>query len=97
MTHTKKLSLEDKLFTVRRRQYNESHINVNVELCRDCSSRICTRVCPAEVYVWNGEKHGVDVQYENCLECGTCRIACEMDAIEWTNPPGGMGIVYENS
>ncbi|MEK6545549.1 MAG: ferredoxin family protein, partial [Nitrospinota bacterium] len=29
---------------------------------------------------------------EGCLECGTCRIACEF--IEWRNPKGGYGVCY---
>lgn len=92
-----KLSLEDKLFTVRRKNYRESHIKLDPQLCKDCSSRICTRICPAEVYLWNEAEDRVDIRYENCLECGTCRVACEMHNIEWSNPVGGAGIVYKNS
>ena len=97
MARAKKLSLEDKLFTVRRREYGESHIKVDCRLCEDCLSRICTRVCPAEVYVWDEEKQTVHIRYENCLECGACRVACEMDAIQWMNPVDGAGIEYRQS
>jgi len=88
--------LEDKLFTVRRRDYRESHIRVDCRLCEDCSSRICTHICPAEVYVWDEDKRTVHVHYENCLECGACRVACEMACIEWVTPTGGTGIEYRH-
>lgn len=93
----RELSLEDKLFTVSRRRQKESHIKVDSSLCGACSSRICTRICPAGVYVWNEEEESIRIQYENCLECGSCRVACEMGAIEWMNPPGGTGIEYRES
>jgi len=90
-------SLEDKLFTVSRNPFKECHITLDAKLCGDCSSRICTRICPAEVYVWNERSDKVDIRHENCLECGTCRVACEMENIEWVNPPAGAGIIYRNS
>lgn len=93
----KKLSLEDKLFTVHRKEYKKSHITVDKNLCRDCLSRVCTRICPAGVYEWDEKKAEISIQYENCLECGTCRVACEMHSIEWSNPAAGAGIVYKNS
>jgi len=91
------LSLEDKLFTVRRKVAGESHIKVETSLCRECSSRVCTYICPAGVFVWNEAESTVEVRYEDCLECGTCRIACEMGAIEWSNPPWGSGVSYKHS
>jgi len=92
----KKMNLEDKLFTVSRNEYKSSHIEVNPRLCDTCLTRICTRICPAEVYTWNKEKGELDIQYENCLECGTCRVACEMQNIEWSNPVGGAGVIYKH-
>ena len=92
-----KSNLEDKLFTVRRKEYKSSHIKLDPQLCEECSSRICTRICPAEVYEWDGVEGRVKIRYENCLECGSCWIACEMQSIEWSNPVGGRGIIYKNS
>ncbi len=91
------VSLEEKLFTVRRRAGRESHIKLDVELCKSCVSLVCTYICPAEVFVANDAENGVDVRYENCLECGTCQVACEMCAIEWSNPIWGAGVSYRNS
>jgi len=93
----KRLSLEDKLFTVCRKDYKEPHIKLDSQLCKECSSRICTRICPAEVYEWDESENGVNIRHENCLECGTCQVACEMHNIEWSNPVGGRGIIYKNS
>jgi len=89
------ISLEDKLFTVRRKTLNQSHITLDEQLCSECLNRICTYVCPAEVYVWDEAKKKIDVRYENCLECGACRVAC--DGIQWANPAWGTGIAYKNS
>ena len=91
------LSLEEKLFTVRRKDLREPHIRLDLQLCRECLNRICTYVCPAQVYVWNDAEKRIDVSYENCLECGTCRVACGMEAIEWSNPMWGAGISYRDS
>jgi ferredoxin like protein len=89
------LSLEDKLFTVRRKHLSQSHITVDNRLCGECLNRICTYICPAEVYIWDENTCKIDARYENCLECGACRVACE--AIEWVNPAWGEGIAYKNS
>ncbi|HIJ70584.1 MAG TPA: 4Fe-4S dicluster domain-containing protein, partial [Planctomycetes bacterium] len=89
------LSLDDKLFTVHRKLPAESHITLDERFCGECSNRICTYICPAQVYVWDDAAKKIDIRYENCLECGACRVACE--AIEWANPPSGAGIVYKNS
>jgi len=90
------VGLDAKLFTVRRKSLPESHIRLDAELCRECSKRVCTYVCPAGVYVWNEAEDRMDIRYEDCLECGACRVACGMDSIEWTNPVWGAGISYRN-
>jgi len=72
-----------------------SHIKVDHPRCQDCTAQPCLTVCPAEVYLWVDEK--VAVRYENCLECGTCQIACDSggnSAIDWQPPHGGFGIIF---
>jgi ferredoxin like protein len=91
------LSLEEKLFTVRRRHIKESHIKLDESFCRDCTNRSCTYICPAAVYVWNEAEQRIDVRSENCLECGACRVACGMSSIEWSYPVWGEGISYKFS
>lgn len=73
----------------------QSHIQVDQESCKACAARPCLMVCPAGVYQWVDEK--VAVRYENCLECGTCQIACDNGGnkgIMWRNPQGGFGILF---
>lgn len=62
------------------------------EQCKLCESKNCTYICPAQVYEWNEEKQEIIVNYENCLECGACRIACERKAIDWKYPKGTKGV-----
>ena len=90
-------SLEGKLFTVRRTIASESHIKVDRSLCKRCVSRVCTTICPAGVFVWDRAADRVEVRHENCLECGMCWVACEMQAIEWSYPVWGAGISYRRS
>ena len=92
----KPLTIEEKLFLVARKKSKESHISVDHKLCRECLKRICLTICPAEVYKWDEEKSQVVVSSENCLECGSCWVACELDAIDWHNPTGGYGIKYKH-
>ena len=73
----------------------QSHIVLDHERCRSCALKPCLTVCPAGVYQWADER--VAVHYENCLECGTCQIACDSTgnkAIRWRNPQGGFGILF---
>ncbi len=92
----KTLSLDDRLALDKYEiDKEQSHINVDHELCTACSLKPCLTACPAFVYQWV-EDH-VAVRYENCLECGTCQLACDNGGnhgITWRNPQGGFGIVY---
>lgn len=92
----KKLSLEDKLFLVKTKKDTVSHIKVDQEICRRCSYKKCVvlYVCPAKTYEERDGK--IEAAYENCLECGTCRVACTDGAITWENPRGGFGVSFIN-
>jgi len=76
-------TLSEKLFLVRFKTNTESHLKVNPERCKVCKDKSCIYICPAEVYKMD-EKENITISFEGCLECGTCRIACEF--IEWRNP-----------
>ena len=72
----------------------ESHILIDQEVCQSrCTIRYCLHVCPADLYDLN-EKGEMTVDYEGCLECGTCYIACREDALEWHYPRAGYGVQY---
>ncbi len=67
------------------------HITVKNEICKGCKEKVCLHVCPAQVYKLSAEGDIV-LDLEGCLECGTCKIACEKGAIDWNYPAGGFGI-----
>ena len=86
------LSLDDRLGLDKYEIDEQSHITVDHACCERCELKPCLTVCPAAVYVWADEK--VAVRYENCLECGTCLIACPEDALTWHYPRAGYGVQY---
>jgi ferredoxin like protein len=51
------------------------------------------RICPAGCYSEN-EKTEVMLTIDGCLECGTCRLACGMDVLDWNYPEGGTGVQF---
>ena len=61
--------------------------------CAECEDKPCIYRCPAEVYSWEGGQ--IRVAYENCLECGVCKIVCPFDNIDWSYPRGGFGVFYK--
>lgn len=88
-------TITDRLFTIRYKCDEKSHLAIkNEQICGDCQTKSCTFICPSDVYEWNPEHAKPDISYENCLECGTCRIACPHSNIEWTYMLGGHGIAY---
>jgi len=70
------------------------HITLEQEICQTiCQTRPCLHVCPAELYTLNDQDE-IQVDYEGCLECGTCLISCPHDALTWHYPRGGSGVQY---
>ncbi len=74
----------------------EAHITVKKELCSggECWHKPCLKVCPAGNYTWDEGGNKLIFNYEGCLECGTCRLICPLDAVDWSYPKGGSGVVY---
>ena len=71
----------------------EPHIRVETEKCQGCDSHACIYVCPAGCFKLIDGRTGFS--YEGCLECGSCRISCDEEAVEWSYPRAGFGISYE--
>ncbi len=90
-------SIQDKLATIKYNCDNKSHITINQNKCSKCKEKVCTFICPANVYKFDEAANEVVVQYENCLECGACRISCPKQAIDWHFPASGCGIILKNS
>jgi ferredoxin like protein len=36
----------------------------------------------------------VEFAYEACLECGTCLLLCDREALDWQYPHGGYGVRF---
>lgn len=72
----------------------QPHILIDQEICQSrCTIRYCLHVCPANLYELN-ESGEVVVDYEGCLECGTCYMACREDALTWHYPRAGYGVQF---
>ena len=95
--NVKKKTIEDKLSTIKYNCDDKSHLNVVQSKCKTCQKRVCTVICPANVYSYDEENDTLKVEYENCLECGACRIACENEAIMWEYPRSSKGVIFKNS
>ncbi|NIM95638.1 MAG: ferredoxin family protein [Anaerolineales bacterium] len=72
----------------------EPHIIIDHAICRsECQIRYCLYICPAELYTLD-PLGDVQVNYEGCLECGACFIACSPEALTWHYPRAGYGVQY---
>ena len=87
--------IENKLYTVKYTPDSESHLLPVQECCRICESKICTVICPANVYEWDNDKQKLIVKFENCLECGACRIACPDSSLGWCYLKGTKGVMFK--
>lgn len=89
--------IEEKLAKVKTNTNEKSHLAPDFESCKKCTGHGCMYVCPADVYSWDEENNTLLVKYENCLECGACKIACDMQTLKWKYPKSDYGITYKNS
>ncbi len=87
------VSLEDKLALVKRKIAKTSHISVDQPAFQADPDKVVLFVCPAKVYEKNEENGECIVNFENCLECGTCQVAARA-YVKWDNPQGGFGVTY---
>lgn len=90
-------SIQDKLAVMKYNCAESSHLIVDQEKCSKCKDKTCTYICPANVYTYDTETKEILVSYENCLECGACRIACPKHVINWEYPPSGCGVVLKHN
>jgi ferredoxin like protein len=88
--------IDDKLFTVKYNAGKETHLVPNQDDCKKCKDKPCTNFCPAHVYDWDAEQNKLLVGFENCLECGACRIGCTYQSISWKYPSAGCGVTFKH-
>ncbi|ARM74691.1 ferredoxin family protein [Acidianus manzaensis] len=90
------MKIEEKLYTLRYKRDEIPHLEIKDQMtCKKCEETYgtpqpCISVCPANVYSWINGK--IVVSYENCVECGACKIACPFNNIIWKYPRYGLGI-----
>jgi len=90
------MKIEDKLYLLKFNWDAQSHIEiVDQDVCRRCPDKPCTFLCPAAVYHWDAENQKTVVSYENCIECGACRLICPYANISCVMPRGGFGVQYK--
>ena len=87
--------IEDKLGKNKYKPDSKTHLEVCQKDCRECQERSCEVVCPAKVYEFDTASGEMKVNYENCLECGACRIACDKQSLRWKYPDAGYGITFK--
>jgi len=97
---TGKETVEAKLGLLDWKKYSETHILIrdsseNSPCATKCDDKPCATVCPAKVYEWEAEEKKLLVAYENCIECGACRMLCPFDNINCEWPVGGHGVKYK--
>ena len=95
-----KETTETKLGTLEWKKSPNAHIHLkdsseSAPCATSCKDKTCVTVCPDKVYEWHGEKNSIVVNYENCIECGGCRMLCPFDNIVCDWPEGGMGVKYK--
>lgn len=89
--------VDQRLATVRFRVDSHAHIQVNNEVCKECSTQACVYVCPANLFTPLSDGT-ILFNYEQCFECGTCYVACNREgAITWTYPKGGYGVSFREA
>lgn len=72
-----------------------AHIRVkDQDVCAGCATHPCLDFCPAGVFSDDRTGH-ILVGYQACVECGSCRIGCPNQNIDWRLPRGGYGVAYK--
>ena len=91
------VSVEEKLYLAKYKLDERPHLVImDQTICQKCSQingspQPCMIICPADVYKWEEGKKNI-VSYDNCVECGACRIICPYTNIEWKYPRWGRGL-----
>jgi ferredoxin like protein len=72
---------------------HQPHIKIKPGAEKDERLRQVVNACPAGLYSVN-EDGAVVLDIDGCLECGTCRIVCGPDLLEWDYPEAGAGVQF---
>lgn len=86
-------SVQDKLAVNKFDIDKDVHILIDEDICSRCDHRRCLYACPANCYTL--EDNHITYSYEGCLECGSCRIACDKGSVQWILPRPGFGVCFQ--
>ena len=69
-------------------------ISYDEEKCDGCG--LCALVCSVNLWsVKNGKAKLAPKYQELCMECGACWDICEAEAVDFSYPAGGTGVIIE--
>ncbi|MBC7253398.1 MAG: 4Fe-4S binding protein [Actinobacteria bacterium] len=69
-------------------------ISYDQEKCNGCG--LCAAICPYKLWSVNEGKARLAPRFQElCLECASCWEICEQEAIDFSYPRGGTGVVIE--
>jgi ferredoxin-like protein FixX len=69
------------------------HIKHDKENCTNCGN--CVMICSMNLWQIRSGKVQLAEDYKQyCLECACCFQACEKDAVKFTFPEPGCGVIY---
>ena len=86
-------TIEEKIYITKFCPDTESHISTNQDVCITCKGKECTKFCPSNVFNWSLLNDELLITYENCLECGACKMGCPYEVIKYSHPKAGFGVV----
>lgn len=75
----------------------KEHIKVDRDKCIGMACQICYITCPTGSFEMEDGKAVWKYGMKLCGECGTCRYVCPVNAIDWSYPEAGTGIVLKYS
>ncbi len=70
------------------------HIKIRPGMEKDPRLKSTVRICPAGLYSENECGEVMLATIDGCLECGTCRLTCGTEVLDWNYPEGGAGVQF---
>lgn len=73
---------------------SDNFIGYEEDKCNGCGK--CADVCSVGLWTVKEGKARLSKRYrESCLECAACWEICDQEAIDFSYPKGGTGVVIE--
>lgn len=74
---------------------HEAHLKIiDPQVCVRCTGKPCVQFCPVGAYRTQ-DGGTVQIAFQSCVECGTCRVMCPPANVSWKLPRGGFGVAYK--